>query len=278
MYYIEGEVYLPTKLRTEDDFESLIADNASEIFPGFYLFPTKKRAKTSITQEWTHCDLCLISKTCEQWFVIEVELQKGDGYSKSHIRNQLAKQSDADWSGLANDMKKRLNQLGVGTEITARLDKVDWGFMLIIDEYSESVKRVSHDYGFELVVLNAIMNNKGGYGLILDKNHSEVPQISSEPLIKVSSKSIRTLAGYLYVNLPQQLVEKISNCSQSMVDIDGKMQEFELNHLKQLEIQITPGPDSSTGKLAYKKIDAGFHVEEESDTITLRFEEIDNWN
>ena len=175
-------------------------------------------------------------------------------------------------------MKKRLNKLGVGKEITARLDKVDWGLMLIIDEFSESVKRVSYDYGFDLVVLNAIMNNKGSYGLILDKNNSEVPHINSEPLIKVSSKSITTLAGYLYVKLPQQLVERISNCSQSMIDIDGKMQEFELNHLKQLEIQITPGPESPTGKLAYKKIDAGFHVEEEMDRITLRFEEIDNWN
>lgn len=278
MYYIEGEEYLPTKLRTEDDFESLIEKNASEIFPGFYLFTTKKRAKTSITQEWTHCDLCLISKTCEQWFVIEVELQKGDGYSKTHIRNQLAKQSDADWSGLANDMKKKLNKLGVRPEITARLDKVDWGFMLIIDEFSESVKRVSYDYGFDLVVLKAIMNNKGGYGLVLDKNNSEVPVINSEPVIIVKSKSIKTFAGYLYVNLPQQLVERISNCSKSIIDIDGKMHEFELNLKKQLEIQISPGPESSTGKLAYKKIDAGFHVEEEMGRITLRFKEIDNWN
>ena len=94
----------------------------------------------------------------------------------------------------------------------------------------------------------------------------------------VKSKSIKTFAGYLYINLPQHVVERLGSCSKSIIDIDGKLKQFELNHLKQLEIQITPGPNASSGKLAYKKIDAGFHVEENDNIITLRFEEIDNWN
>ena len=116
MFIYEGSSFIPTRLETESEFEDLLIQNQSDIFPNFFLFNTKKSAVTPIGEK-THADLCLISKTCEQWFVVEVELQKGESYAKRHIRNQLSKQVDANWVTLITEMQKKLKKLGVERNI-----------------------------------------------------------------------------------------------------------------------------------------------------------------
>lgn len=277
MFCINGKEYTSTKIATEDEFENIVLENQAAIFPNFILFETKSSAETKITGERTHCDLCLVSKTCEQWFIIEVEIQKGDGYTRGHIQQQLAKQADADWSSLVTEMQTRMKKEGASKGTVSRLDKVDPGLMLIIDEKSPMVERVCDTYGFILAELQPMSDGRGNMAIrVMDR--FSLPSFDSGDIVEISQSDIKTIAGEIYIKLPIGLVEEISNSKNCSVHIDGKVHNTKLTLKDQIVVPIPHGdPEATSSRLAYRTIGAGFSVDNDGEDIILRFVELEVW-
>jgi hypothetical protein len=276
MFIIEGQQFFQTRLHSEEDFEQLLIQLQSDVFPNFFLFETKKVGITPAGEK-THADLCMISKTCEQCFVIEVELQKGDYYAKSHIREQLSKQVQADWESLVNEMQDKLKKLKIPRNIYSRLGKVDWGNMLIIDEASEAVDRICSEFGVTMVEIQTLMSHRD-YALNI-KNPKQIPEFLGEESINViPSKDIQCVAGTLYVPLTPVILEKIyENEKRCKLIVESEILSLALNLRDELEIPVSRKGTSITAKISRKTIDVGIELGFEDDELVLRLHEVDNW-
>ena len=276
MFVYDGQRFMQTKLPSEDDFESLLLDLQSEIFPNFFLFETKKRASTPIG-EWTHCDLCMISKTCEQWFIIEVEIQKGNHYAKNHIREQLSKQVQADWSHLVGEMQEKLNDMGVSKKKYSRLENVDWGNMLIIDESSESVSRICNQFGVTMVVINTLMSNRD-YALHIE-DPTQIPEFLDQwEKSVIRSSDISCVAGTLYLTPNPAILEKIQeNGRECIIIIGTEILKLFLNLRNQIEIPVSTENSSITARISRKTVDAGLAVKSEDEGLVLELSAVENW-
>ena len=276
MFVYNGQLFMQTTLASEDDFEALLLDLQSEIFPNFFLFETKKRASTPIG-EWTHCDLCMISKTCEQWFIIEVEIQKGNHYAKKHIREQLSKQVQADWSTLVGEMQKNLKNVGLSKKKYSRLENVDWGNMLIIDRSSESVSRICNEYGVTLVEINTLMSNRD-YALHIH-DPKQIPEFLNEGGISVvRSKEISCVAGTLYLTPNPAILEIIiENKGECRLIIGTEILRTSINLRNQIEIPVSTENSSITARISRKTADAGIAIKSKKDGLVLELTAVDNW-
>ena len=216
--------------------------------------------------------MCLVSKTCEQWFIVEVELQKGDRYSKNHIRDQLSKHVEADWTTLISELQQKLKKLNVKRKVYSRLEQVDWGNILIIDQSSAAMNRICEDYGVIEIEINTLMNQRGDYSLrILD--HASIPVFfSDDDEVRVfSSKQIRCVAGVLYLNLPIKMYEQIVKFGGNLkVLVDDEIMVLKPNLKRQLEIPVNLTKlNCLTRKLSRKVVDLGIRVIIEKQRIDL---------
>ena len=98
-------------IETEEHFENLIVANSDMIFPNGFLFKFKGVGITRTTDERTHADMCLVSHDCTEWWIIEVELVKNDYYTIETIQPQIARQADADWSRVTNNIVKTVIEM-----------------------------------------------------------------------------------------------------------------------------------------------------------------------
>lgn len=279
LFFYDNSTFRTVKLPTESDFEDILIQLQSQIFPNFFLFETKKSASTPYGER-THADMCLVSKTCEQWFIIEVELQKGDRYSKNHIRNQLSKQVEADWTTIISEIQEKLKDLNVKRSIYSRLERVDWGNMLVIDEASEATKRICNDYGVVEVEINTLMNQRGDYSLRIHDHESIPIFVSDRNETRVfKSKNIRCVAGILYLSLPIKMLEQIQRFDGKLkLLIDDEIMILKPNLKGQLEIPVhLTKLDCLTRKLARKVVDAGIQVMEDEGELIYLLNGLENW-
>ena len=134
MFIVDGKTFLPTVPATEDEIEEVIIENKDTIFPGFMFIDIKMQGRTQT--ERTLNDLLLVSETCEQWFIVEVERRRTNTTLENiSIVSFSSRQTRASWDRMSEVRERLIRDYEFTAEMVLPLGENDLGFLLIIPNH-----------------------------------------------------------------------------------------------------------------------------------------------
>ena len=274
MFIVDGKSFLPTVPATEDEIEEVLIENKDTIFPGFMIIDIKMQGRTQT--ESTLNDLLLVSETCEQWFIIEVERRSDEHYARKHIHSQLSRQTRASWDRIVSEVRERLiRDYEFTAERVLPLGENDPGFLLIIPESTNTIKSICKQFDVTIVEVDLWINQgDGGKALSIKQIIGQKPEIWGADLVNIEGRHWESVFDEIHFTFPQHLTKKIKQSKTSLIYIDDTAYPVQFNHKGRVVIPITHRKDSDTYRLAVlKELKATFTIREETDSIYFDFEE-----
>jgi hypothetical protein len=271
MFIIGDSKYSLTNASSEEELEEVLInlDKENNIFQDFVIVDCKMQGR--LGKHSTLNDLILVSKTCEQWFIIEVEVKNSDGYANGHIHEQLALQSQASWSRIIPNIREKLIiEHNFSADIVSQLGDNDPGFILIIPESTERINQICQLFDV-IVIETQLWKNKFGESAIFLPNPELIPDIWNKE--EIYPKYERVFGLYINFYFDSQIRKKIRVSEKCFMYIDNKQLEVKLGLTEQIQVEITDEKGSDTYDLAFlKKINAKFTMDYDDQHVYLHFE------
>ena len=218
--------------------------------------------------------MCLVSHDCTEWWIIEVELVKNDYYTIETIQPQIARQADADWSRVTNNIVKTVIEMGADVSIAKQLHDIEPNFILLVDDVNELMLEIAEVHDFKVVVMKPMMGDKGNFALIpiLQQVNPGPPE---EAIIRIPDELIEVHGNSLWVPIPQNIKPKLRK-NKCFVSIDETHHILSLHPNDKVAIPISKNKNSQSGRLAYRTLKCLFEMEED-DIPILKFIEEKRW-
>ena len=271
MFIVDKNKYSLTNASSEDELEKVLIDldQKSNVFQGFVIIDCKMQGRFG--KHSTLNDLILVSKTCEQWFIIEVEVKNSDSYADGHIHEQLATQSQANWSRIIPRVREKLiEEHNFSAEVVTKLGENDPGFILIIPESTKRIDTICQLFNVTIIETQ-LWKNQYGESAIYLPNPNSVPDIWNKQ--EIYPKFERVFKKYINFYFDYQVRSKITGSKKSFMYIDNKQLEIELGLQDQIQIDITDEKGYDTYDLALmQKLRAKFTMDHDDKHVYLHFE------
>jgi len=274
LFIVDGKTFLPTVPATEDEIEKVLIENKDTIFPDFMFIDIKMQGRTQT--ERTLNDLLLVSKTCEQWFIVEVERKSDEYYAQNHIHSQLSRQTRASWDRIVPEVQRKLiRDYDFTADGVLSLGDNDPGFLLIIPESTNTIKQICKEFDVTIVEVDLWINQRdGGKALSIKQIIGQKPEIWGADLINIERRHWEVVFDDIHFTFPHRWTKKIKQSKTSLIYIDDTAYPIQFNHKERVVIPVTQRKDSDTYRLAVlRELKATFTIREEEDSIYFDFEQ-----
>jgi len=277
MFHVGGRVFTPVlRPESEELIEQILLANQHSIFQDWVLLDLKMQGVFGNDCR-TLNDLILVSKTCEQFLIIEVERKNDLEYVRTHIHPQLAKQSRANWQRIIPEVQRRLvKNHGFDAKKVINLEKIDPGFMLIIPESSDVIDNICTDLGVILTTISIWMDQELNYAIQIDPD--SIPKTFDKKYIKLSKTEVVRVFRVVEFLFPRFIMKQIDSASTTLMYIDECVHSISLNMSNKVEIPLCDGPSSDTSGLIFsRQFTANFSIDHDNklNILHLHFER--NW-
>ncbi|MFL2967526.1 MAG: hypothetical protein ACJZ6A_00070 [Candidatus Poseidoniaceae archaeon] len=276
MFYYGGEGFRPLPLpESEEVIEYAIIENQEVLFPGFIVLDKKMMGKTEA--HGTLNDLILVSKNCEQWFIIEVERKNDRKYVQDHIHPQLHLQSTADWSRIIPDCQKALvEDYNFKAETAMKLGENDPGLILIIPKSTPAIDKICRDLDVDIIETEIWVSASGEYGISISKIE-QIPELWGVEQIVLHNRDWGRVLKELSFRFPTAIREEIASSEKAMLYIDGVVHVIGLGFNEAVKVPISDDKASDTFGLNIGKFDAVFTKDYSDGILHLTYERTDSY-
>ena len=133
---------------SETDLEDRIILDAPSIYPEYYVIPFKQTVQSSYGD--VKPDILFISKTYQEWYVVEVEM----GYHsfESHVESQVERLADAFFGKREIDYLHQKSTILIIDQLTNLITNYPPGILIIVNEPKRDWIKPLSKYGARLAV------------------------------------------------------------------------------------------------------------------------------
>tara|TARA_X000001036_G_scaffold339614_1_gene318770 strand:- start:734 stop:1573 length:840 start_codon:yes stop_codon:yes gene_type:complete len=277
LYFFEGKsfVHIPVP-ESEDVIEKAIIENQEIIFPDFVVVNIKMEGRYGNYR--TLNDLILVSKTCDQWFIVEVERKNDTRYVRDHIHEQLAMQTNASWDRVIPKVRQDLiRNHGFSADEVLHLGDEDPGFYLFIPESTEIINQICSDFNVRILETKIWMNQKQEYALEIT-NPDMLPKAWNQDLIELDTTKWNRVLKKIEFQFPSRIKNLIEEWGSAIMYIDDTAYVVSLNFHQKIEVPLSDSKNSDTHGLAIsKRWNANFRldIDHNDQKLYLHFERND---
>lgn len=148
---------------SEGDFERILKNQVSAIFPDYWTIPYKRLVKAA-NRESKKPDLALIRKDYSEWWLVELELAD---HTLEHVASQVEtfvagefnpiSEGEFLYTKLKDIIKRRFSQ----TKLTRMVRDYPPKVMVIVDDDKEIWRQPLNDLGAEICIFQVYKNTRG---------------------------------------------------------------------------------------------------------------------
>ena len=279
MYFFKGKSFVHIPIPdSEEIIEKTIIENQQIVFSEFVVVDIKMQGIVEGNHR-TLNDLILVSKTCDQWFIVEVERKNDPRYVSNHIHEQLALQSQASWRRIIPQVREDLiRNHGFDAETVLNLGDEDPGFYLFIPESTDLIKQICSRFSVKILETKIWMNQLREYALEIT-NPENLPKAWNQDLIELDDLKWRRVFQNVQFQFPKTINKSIKDFENCMMYIDDTVHNISLSLNDWVEIPLSNHKNSDTyGLVILQRWQANFRINKDprGDILYLHFERR-NW-